>query len=192
MKTVGWAATAALVTALFFAAWSHFFSQKGDQLKSNVLLRDTAWSFRQPAPASPALLIDAVEKYHALIKFPFDKGALTAISPFAQVDLEFEYAVQKPSGDWGHIPVVVRVGDGTRSLSYAEILWCLHVEAHKHLHTQDHHYFEGLAPREKAINPGIPAYEVYLEANNPVNRTAEHPPLGFRHPPRAASGYFLR
>lgn len=29
-------------------------------------------------------------------------------------------------------------------------------------------------------------------ANHPVNRTAEHPPLGFRKPPRAASGYFHR
>lgn len=162
MKPLAWAALAILVTTLLLAAWSHFFPQKGDQLKSNVLLQETAWSFKQPMPASPALLIDAVEKYHVLIKFPFDKSALTAISPFTQVDLEYEYAVQKPSGEWGHIPVVVRVGDGARSLSYAEILWHLHAEAHQHLHNQDHHYFEGFAPKEKTINPGVPAYEVYL------------------------------
>ena len=162
MRTVRWAAIAVLVTTLFLAAWIHLFSQKGNQLKSNVLLRDTAWSFKQPAPASPALLIDAVEKYHVQIKFPFDKGALTSISPFTQVDLEYEYSVQKPNGEWEHMPVVVRVGDGTHSLSYGEILWRLHAEAHQHLHNQDQHYFEGLAPKEKAINPGVPAYEVYL------------------------------
>lgn len=31
-----------------------------------------------------------------------------------------------------------------------------------------------------------------IESNFPVNRTAEQPRFGFRHPPRAASGYFLR
>jgi len=31
-----------------------------------------------------------------------------------------------------------------------------------------------------------------LRSKNPVNRTAEHPPLGFRCPPRGASGYFAR
>ena len=31
-----------------------------------------------------------------------------------------------------------------------------------------------------------------MTPNNPVNRTAEHTPLGFHEPPRAASGYFHR
>jgi len=151
-----------LVVGLFLVEANHLFTQKGNQLKSKVLLPDTAWSFAQPIPASPELLIEAVEKYHASIKCPFDKGALTALSPLTKVDLEYDYAIQRSSGEWEHIPVVVRVGDGTRSLSYAEILWKLHSAAHEHLHDQDHHYFEGLAPKEKDINPGVPAYEVYL------------------------------
>jgi hypothetical protein len=156
------AAVAGMAAGLFFATAHYLFVQKEKQLDSNVLLHDIAWSFAEPVPASPEHLIEAIEKYHALLKFPFNKEVLTSTSPFTQMDIEYEYGVQKTSGDWEYKTVVVRVGDGTRALSYAEILWHLHAEAYKDLHDQDHHYFEGLAPKENSISADTPAYEVYL------------------------------
>ena len=127
-----------------------------------MMMEDIYWSFEEPIPTSPEQMVQAVEKYHNTSGTPFNKGSLTAISPFSKLDIEYEYATQNTTGDWEYFPVVVRVGDGTHMLSYAEILWQLHSKAHQHLRDQDNHYFEGLAAKERTINSGVSTYEVYL------------------------------
>lgn len=156
MKTV----LGLLIIALLFAGFGYFITRK--DMKPMVLLQDIAWSFAEPTPATPEALISAIEKYNAKIKRPVNKQALTTLSAFTRLDVEYEYAVQKQNGQWERIHAVVNVGDGTRSLSYADILWKLHTEAHKNLADQDAHYFEGLALMGKEINSGVPAYEVHL------------------------------
>jgi hypothetical protein len=162
MKNLGKTTTVSLVVGLLLVVLNHLSVYKGNSLKSKVLLRDICWSFAEPIPTSPANLIEAAEKYAFQIECQFDKRKLTTLSPFTMVDLEYKYSIQKPNGSWEYVAIVVSVGDGIHLLSYAEILWELHVAAHKHLENKDNHYFEGLIRKEKEINHGVPAYEVYL------------------------------
>ena len=127
-----------------------------------MLLQDIAWSFSEPVPSSPEELVDAVESYHARLNLSFNRAELTDFSPFTCLDISYEYAVEVDDGDWDDVSVMVRVGDGSRKLAFAEILWRLHFHAHPVLKDQDHHFFEGLALLEEEIEEGIPAYEVYL------------------------------
>lgn len=121
-----------------------------------------AWSFAEPVPTSSDELVKAVAEYHAKIRRPFNSGELTATSPFRRVDTTYTYATQRPSGDWEHIEVTVRIDGEGKYLSYADILWKLHHVAHEHLKNQDHHYFEGFHILPTRENSDTPRYEVYL------------------------------
>jgi hypothetical protein len=128
----------------------------------NLLLENVAWSFAEPVPASPKELVDAVAAYHMKINYPHDAKVLNLATTLLQLDATYTYGVQRADGEWDIIPVVVRVDGGGKRLSYADILWQLHAKAHKHLKSQDKHYFEGLSLLPKSFVSTVPAYEVYL------------------------------
>ncbi len=125
-------------------------------------MSNIAWSFSEPPPASPELLVDAVSLYSKSIHSAFERQFLTDLTPYTQLDLVYQYTVQKPDASWSDVEEVISIGDGLHPLSNAEILWTLHNAAYAHLKNEDHHYFEGLSPLKNNIRPGVQAFDVSL------------------------------
>lgn len=126
------------------------------------VLDNMAWSFSEPVPSSPEELINAVDAYHKQINFPHSAASLNLPSSVLRLDAVYKYYVQRENCDWDEIPVTIRIDGRGKLLTYAEILWQLHVKAHEHLKDQDHHYFEGLHLLPNSYEIGVPAYEMYL------------------------------
>lgn len=131
-------------------------------LLPSSFLDSVAWSFAEPVPKFSTEMVDAVAAYHAKNHRPFHPDELTGTSPFFRLDATYTYAIQRPSGDWEHVPVTVRIDGNGKYLTYGEILWQLHRVAHEHLKDQDHQYFEGFAILPARENHDTPFYEVYL------------------------------
>ncbi|MES2041188.1 MAG: hypothetical protein V4495_25500 [Pseudomonadota bacterium] len=125
-------------------------------------MKDIAWSFSEPPPATPELLVEAVSQYNKSIECAFERHLLTELTPYTQLDIVYQYWVQQPDSSWLDIEAVVSVGAGIHKLSNAEILWTLHNAAYAHLKNDDHHYFEGLSVLKNHIRPNVPAFEVSL------------------------------
>jgi hypothetical protein len=158
----------ALAWMILFSATIHSLAARKQNMTPESLLENIAWSFAEPIPDSPSDLVSAVAAYHAEINYPFDKKALTMLSPLSRLDATYSYKVEIPGKtmwedvQWKKIPVVVRIDGGGKRLTYADILWQLHKEAHKNLKDDDHHYFEGLFLLPQPLESGVPAYEVYI------------------------------
>jgi hypothetical protein len=128
------------------------------------MLSHVAWSFSEPPPASPSALVSAVvARYNANYKESFDADILTSPSPLSRFDATYTYGVQRPSGQWDEVRVVVRIDGGANPLTYADILWQLHRRAYENLKDQDHHFFEGLTRVPGVFyEQEVPVYEVEL------------------------------
>lgn len=136
--------------------------QMGGAMRSDLLLENVAWSFAEPVPASPQETVDAVAAYYAKIHYLHDANDLNLLTPLLVLDATYFYGVQRADGGWDSIPMVVRINGGGKPLSYADILWQLHSNAHVHLKSQDKHYFEGLSLLPTSRSEGVPSYAVYL------------------------------
>src|SRR5262245_6847215 len=108
------------------------------------ILPQLAWSFKEPVPASVEDLIKQLDAYAKSIKETLNKRGLQRVFPGKQLDIQYKYATQRPTGQWDTLKVVVRVKERGKPLTYGEILLQLHQASHQHLKGEDHHYFEGL------------------------------------------------
>ena len=127
------------------------------------LLRDVCWSFSEPAPRSPAEMIEAARDYAADIQTRDPRDDLVETLPFADVRIKYEYAVRAPSGEWLECEAEVRVlGAQHTRLTGADLLWELHVACGSTVGNDDRHFFEGfeLVTEGKPGEP--PTYRVSL------------------------------
>ncbi|MCH8622277.1 hypothetical protein [Undibacterium sp. TS12] len=151
-----------LVTSVFIIVVCFNYLRPTEMQVHKHLMSNIAWSFSEPPPSSPELLVEAVGQYSKDIHFAFERHFLTDITPYRQLDIVYQYSVQQPDSNWLDVKAVVAIGDGSHQLSNAEILWSLHRQAYAHLKDEDHHYFEGLWALKNNIRPGVPAFEVDL------------------------------
>ena len=154
------------LTILVVLAWLVIHPSSLGASERNVapdkMMPRVAWSFAEPAPASTDDLIKQLDAYASSIKRKVNKRELGRVFPGKQLDIQYNYGVQRPSGHWDTIHVVVRVKERGKPLTFAEILLQLHEASHQHLKNDDHRYFEGLYLLDRPFEKGVPAYEVYL------------------------------
>jgi len=152
---------ASLVLALQLA-YGHRVVASEPNVPPDKILPQLAWSFKEPVPASVEDLLKQLDAYAKSIKETVNKRELQKVFPGKQLDIQYKYAVQLPTGQWDTLKVVVRVKERGKPLTYGEILLQLHQASHQHLKNEDHHYFEGLYRLSRPFEQGVPAYEVYL------------------------------
>jgi hypothetical protein len=152
----------ALLAALLLLVACEQSMNVSQSLLEESVLDDIAWSFSEPVPGSPEELVKAVDAYHKQINFPHSAASLNLPSRALRIDATYKYYVQRENGGWDAIPALIRIDGRGKLLTYADILWQLHVKAHEHLKGQDHHFFEGLHLLPNSYETGVPAYEVYL------------------------------
>lgn len=125
------------------------------------ILPDLAWSFHEPLPQTPALLLAALRSYGEDIKVEVNNAELQDRFPLNALDIEYKYAERNSGGDWEDIPVTLRVRR-TAPPSYLELLFEIHLAAGEILKDQDHCFFEGLWLLDRQNEKGVPVYELYL------------------------------
>jgi hypothetical protein len=125
------------------------------------ILLDLPWSFKEPVAATLAAFMSDVRNYCASINMPFNESEMSARLPVASVDVEYEYWVRRPSGEWGSTQEVIRIRP-SRAPTYGELLYAVHAAAHPRLSQQDHCFFEGFRLLEREHEKGVPAYELLV------------------------------
>jgi len=147
-------------------AWLLVHASCADAAERNVppdrMMPRVAWSFAEQVPSSTDDLLKKLDAYAKSIKSKVNTRELQTVFPGKPLDVQYNYGVQRPSGRWDTIHVVVRIKERGKPLTYAEVLLQLHEASHRHLKNDDHHYFEGLYLLDKPFEKGVPAYEVYL------------------------------
>ena len=122
-----------------------------------------AWSLAEPVPRSPKELIKRLDEYAKSIKMKVNKRELHKVFPGEKLDIQYDYGIQRRSGDWDMVTAVARVKRRRgKQLTYVDILFQLHKSSHRHLKRQDHRFFEGLYLLEHPLHRDVPAYDLFL------------------------------
>jgi hypothetical protein len=128
-----------------------------------TMLENLDWCFKEPVPMSSEEFIKAVKnRYKEVFNEDFDATILTVLSSLTRLDIRYSYGVQRPDGYWDDIFVTFRVEVEGEFLSYANILWKIHKNAHNYLKDQDSCFFEGLYLADEEREAGIPLYDIFL------------------------------
>lgn len=124
-----------------------------------LILPELRWSIAEPVPGDMQAFRSALVEYASEIEVEQDFSEFDQPFPGLAVDIQYTYAVRRPSGQWDDLKEIVRVRSD-HPLTQGELVLRLHQAAHRHLVDQDHHFFEGLELMPQSFEPGVPAYEL--------------------------------